>query len=147
LRPSQRSTPPPAHTDAPGAVAVLLAGCGGDETGTGGGQADKGRPQATPSAPAAPKGKLDGTWNVGNDGPIETLTITGSTVRTTGKLACPGTLSAADSAQPKIELNCTMDNPDRQRGTLRVKPDGTAFSIGWEGPPWGGMIDTLRRAG
>ncbi|GAA4518477.1 hypothetical protein GCM10023191_092650 [Actinoallomurus oryzae] len=135
---------------------LLLSGCGGDGDGKAGAQASspagtpqasstEGAPQATRSSAAEPNG-LAGTWKPINKSPIETLTITGNTVRTTGRLACPGTITGAGTAKPVITLKCGTDNADRKRGTLKLKPDGSALVISWDGPAWGGMIDSLKRA-
>jgi hypothetical protein len=132
---------------------VLLSGCGGDGDGKAGAQGSSpagtpqaSSPQATQSATAGANG-LAGTWKPINKSPIATLTITGNTVRTTGKLACPGTITGADTAKPVLTLKCATPDADRKRGTLKLKPDGSALVIEWEGPAWGGVIDSLRRAG
>jgi hypothetical protein len=126
-------------------AAAPLSGCGGD----GGGKEDAQAPppktdQTTQSAPTEPKG-LDGTWKPINKSPITTLTITGNTVNTTGQLACPGTITGADTAKPVITLKCAKESAERKRGTLKLKPDGSALVISWDGQAWGGMIDSLKR--
>ena len=130
-----------------GLAAVLLSGCsgGGDAEGASG---DAAVPSDTASQAAPAKTGLDGTWKpINDDSPIETLTITGSTVRTTGTLACPGTITGADTAEPVLTLDCSTEDRRRRRGTLELKPDGSALVIEWEGEAWGGVIDSLKRAG
>ncbi|MFC5745656.1 hypothetical protein [Actinomadura rugatobispora] len=130
-------------------AAILLSGCGDDGDGKAGASAQSpaGNAQATQPVTAEPKGGLAGTWKPINKSPIATLTITGDTVRTTGQLACPGTVTGADTAEPVLTLKCTTENAERKRGTLKLKPDGSALVISWDGPAWGGMIDSLKRAG
>lgn len=138
-----------------GLAAGLLSGCGGG----GDGQNASAAPATTTNAdattpamrgsasaePTEPQG-LAGTWQPINDSPIATLTITGTTARTTGELACPGTVADADSAKPILTLDCTTPNDDRKRGTLELDPDGSALIVTWDGPSWGGQIDSLKRA-
>ncbi|MCK1816946.1 hypothetical protein MTQ13_22145 [Streptomyces sp. XM4011] len=91
---------------------------------------------------------LDGVWeSIVDDNDIETLTITGGTVETTGPLSCPGTVSEPDSAEPVIELDCEVENTKRVRGTLELSPEGNRLYIGWDGEAWGGYIDSLIRIG
>lgn len=125
-------------------AAALLSGCGSD--GGGKDSAPAPAPVRTDQAtqPTQAKG-LAGTWKPINKSPITTLTITGTTVETTGRLACPGTISGSDTAKPVITLKCATENAERKRGTLKLKPDGTALVISWDGPAWGGMIDSLKR--
>jgi hypothetical protein len=129
-------------------VRVPLAGCGSDGGGKGSAKAPSPArtAQESQSAPAEPKG-LAGTWKPINESPITTLTISGNTVKTTGKLACPGTITGSDTAKPVITLKCAKKNSERRRGTLELKPDGSALVISWDGHAWGGMIDSLKRAG
>ncbi|WP_328583974.1 hypothetical protein [Streptomyces sp. NBC_00370] len=145
-------------------TAVLLAGCGGGSSSDASGGSAKATagPSRTPAAeapatpsdsPAAgaadsPAGKgLDGTWRpINDDSPIATLTVTGTKVTTTGKLACPGTITGAGTKKPVLTLACQKPDPERTSGTLEQKPDGSAVVINWEGPAWGGMIDSLKRA-
>ncbi|XVQ11584.1 hypothetical protein ACQP1W_03100 [Spirillospora sp. CA-255316] len=130
-----------------GMAAVLLSGCGGDGDGKDGASAQSptGAPQATQPESTEPKGGLAGTWKPINKSPIATLTITGNTVRTTGQLACPGTVTGADTAKPVLTLNCATEDAERKRGTLKMKPDGSALVITWDGPAWGSVIDSLKR--
>jgi hypothetical protein len=112
-------------------------------------------PASTATAPTAPATKpasaeakgLDGTWKPINTSPIATLTITGKTVRTTGRLACPGTVTGTGTRKPVLTLKCATQNPGRKRGTLKLKPDGSALVVSWDGAAWGGLIDSLKRAG
>lgn len=133
-----------------GLSAGLLTGCGG---GDGGGEQNaspatttttSATPETTTEKPQA-KG-LDGTWKPINDSPIATLTITGATAKTTGGLACPGAVADADAAEPVLTLTCTTPNEDRKRGTLALKPDGSSLVVTWDGPAWGGVIDSFKRA-
>lgn len=90
----------------------------------------------------------DGVWeSIVDDNDIETLTITGGTVETTGPLSCPGTVSELDSAEPVIELDCEVENTKRVRGTLELNPEGNRLYIGWDGEAWGGYIDSMIRIG
>jgi hypothetical protein len=131
-----------------GAAVGLLAGCGGDGDEKDGAQAPSPTTTAQATQPPAQQAKgLDGTWKPINKSPIATLTITGTTVQTTGELACPGTITGADAAEPALTLNCARPDDQRTRGTLELKPDGTALIINWKGQAWGGMIDSLKRAG
>ncbi len=99
------------------------------------------------SAGTAPGGEgMDGTWEPIHESPIETLTVTGEEVETTGTLACPGTLSG-EGAEARIELACETPDEQRSAGTVELDPDGTALFISWDGPEWGGMIDSFTRAG
>ncbi|SEG48049.1 hypothetical protein SAMN04489712_105454 [Thermomonospora echinospora] len=132
-----------------GLTAGLLSACGGD-----GDEPDDAQASSSPAAtapatqqPAEQANGLAGTWKPINKSPIATLTITGTTAQTTGELACPGTITGADSAKPTLTLDCTTPNEDRKRGTLKLKPDGSALVITWDGPAWGGMIDSMKRAG
>ncbi|MFI9462239.1 hypothetical protein [Streptomyces xiamenensis] len=91
---------------------------------------------------------LDGVWeSIVDDNDIETLTITGDTVETTGPLSCPGTVTGAADPEPVIELACDVENPNRVRGTLELNEEGNRLFIGWEGQAWGGMIDSMIRVG
>ncbi|MGW3297058.1 hypothetical protein ACWC9S_24100 [Streptomyces xiamenensis] len=91
---------------------------------------------------------LDGVWeSIVDDNDIETLTITGDTVETTGPLSCPGTVTDAADPEPVIELACDVENPNRVRGTLELNEEGNRLFIGWEGQAWGGMIDSMIRVG
>lgn len=131
---------------------ALLTGCGdsgGDDDSQGASKAPTPRvtKESAPAAPAAPKAKgLDGTWRPINESPIVTLTVSGDKVTTTGKLACPGTISQATSKQPRITLSCAKPDPNREKGDVEMKPDGSALVIQWDGPEWGGLIDSMRRA-
>lgn len=127
---------------------ALLSGCGSDSGEKDGVQAPSPARTArtTRSAPTEPKG-LAGTWKPINKGPITTLTITGNTVNTTGRLACPGTITGGGTAKPVITLKCAKGSAERKHGTLELKPDGSALVISWDGAAWGGMIDSLKRAG
>lgn len=119
-----------------GLTAALLAGCGGDDKDT------ANEPPKASNAPSAPSANgLDGTWKAINKGPITGLTIAGAKVTTTGRLACPGTITAKT-----ITLSC--DNKEgRTKGTLQPKPDdATKLAIHWKGEAWGGAIDAFRRA-
>lgn len=129
-------------------AAVMLSGCGSDSGGKDSAKAPSPARtgQVAQPAPTEPKG-LAGTWKPINKSPIKTLTITGNTVRTTGRLACPGTITGSDTAKPVITLKCAKDSPERKRGTLELKPDGSALIISWDGHAWGGMIDSLKRTG
>jgi hypothetical protein len=131
-----------------GLVAALLAGCGSDGGGKDSAQAPSPARTAPTTQPASaePKG-LSGTWKPINKSPITTLTIAGNTVNTTGRLACPGTITSASTAKPVITLKCAKESAERKRGTLKLKPDGSALVISWDGPAWGGMIDSLKRTG
>ncbi|MGW0927852.1 hypothetical protein [Streptomyces sp. NPDC002644] len=135
------------------AGAVLLTGCGGsgdDEAAKGGSAASSSRAEESPRAeessqPAPAEKGIDGTWRTVNDSPLDTLEITGTEVATTGELACAGTLEGVNTDTPRITLDCAEPDPERTRGTLKIKSDGTAVSVAWDGPEWGGVIDTLRR--
>lgn len=129
-------------------AAAPLSGCGGDDGAKDAAvaPAPAKTDQATRPAPTEPKG-LAGTWKPINKSPITTLTIAGDTVKTTGALACPGTITGADTAKPVITLKCATENAERKRGTLELRPDGSALVINWDGAAWGGMIDSLKRAG
>jgi hypothetical protein len=134
-----------------GLVAGLLAGCGGDGQNATGTSATTTTASATqePTKKSTEKAEakgLAGTWKPINESPIGTLTIIGTTAETTGQLACPGDIINADAAEPVLTLNCTTPNDDRKRGTLELKPDGSALVITWDGPSWGGAIDSLKRA-
>lgn len=130
-----------------GLAAGLLSGCGGDG---GEQQAQASSPAAAAPATTAPatqqrSGGLDGTWKPINDSPIATLTITGTTAETTGQLACPGTIAGVGSPKPLLTLDCAEPDARRKRRTLELDSDGTSLVITWEGPAWGGMIDSLKR--
>ncbi|MDL4776732.1 hypothetical protein [Actinomadura xylanilytica] len=133
-----------------GLAAVLLSGCGGDGDEKGGGETPSLAATAQESQqvaePAGSKG-LAGTWKPINKSPIAELTITGNTVRTTGRLACPGTITGAGTPKPVLTLKCATENADRKRGTLKLKPDGSALVVTWDGPSYGGVIDSLKRSG
>lgn len=154
-----------------GGVLVVggLAGCGGDDDG---GQEEQTQEQSQQESPeqeqeeqeeqeeaagddgadgaadggADAAGSIDGTWEPINDSPIETLTISGEEVETTGTLACPGTLST-ENGETRLELDCETPDESRSAGTVELDPDGTHLIITWDGPEWGGMIDSLTRAG
>ncbi|MFI2204633.1 hypothetical protein ACH47Z_28375 [Streptomyces sp. NPDC020192] len=130
------------------AATGLLAGCSTTDDST----------HTTAAAPTAPRTStprpsgthavsgLDGTWQpINSDSPITSLTIFHTAVTTTGALACPGTLTQTTTAHPVLTLHCTTPDPDRAQGTLMLRPDGTALVINWDGPKWGGEIDSLRR--
>lgn len=137
-------------------TAVLLAGCGGGSSSDASDASAKAtaEPSGTPTAevPAKPSDSpadkgLDGIWRpINDDSPIATLTVTGTKAATTGKLACPGTITGAGTKKPVLTLACEKPDPERTRGTLEQKPDGSAVVINWDGPAWGGMIDSLKRA-
>ena len=138
-----------------GLAAGLVSGCGGGGDGQDASTASSTMTSTTSSASAPatqasaeqPQAKgLAGTWKPINESPIATLTVTDTTARTTGDLACPGTIADADSAKPVLTLDCTTPNEDRKRGTLELKPDGSALVITWDGPSWGGVIDSFKRA-
>lgn len=136
--------------------ALLVSGCSdsGGDAGAKGPATPKASPSAeepsrpaeTSSRAAAPEKGFDGTWRPINDSPIDTVTITGEKVTTTGELACPGSLEGLDTGKPRITLDCAKPDPERAKGTLGMKSDGSAIVINWDGPEWGGMIDSLRRA-
>ncbi|WP_448315804.1 hypothetical protein [Streptomyces sp. CO7] len=136
-----------------GLGALLLSGCSdpdGDD-GAKGPATSKAAPKASQPAErssqaAAPEKGFDGTWRPINDSPVETLKITGEKVATTGELACPGSLEGFGTDKPRITLDCAKPDPARTKGTLKMKSDGSAVVIEWDGPEWGGMIDSLRRA-
>ncbi|MEU2560960.1 hypothetical protein ABZ626_16730 [Streptomyces longispororuber] len=134
-----------------GLSAVLLSGCGGSDS-----KDDEAKKSATQSSrkPQQEERKsaarettgMDGTWKPINKSPIVTMTITGNKVTTTGKLTCPGTLKPSKNKKGTvITLNCQTKDPDRSRGTLEFE-DGTHVIISWDGPPWGGLIDSFIRA-
>lgn len=161
-----------ARTAAAAAVAavLLLSGCGGDDgagrepkqqereeqqdaqDGDDGGEegsaaGDQGA-HAEDEARSITGEGLDGVWeSIVDDNDIETLTITGDTVETTGPLSCPGTVTGAADPEPVIELACDVENPNRVRGTLELNEEGNRLFIGWEGQAWGGMIDSMIRVG
>ncbi|MUN40908.1 hypothetical protein [Actinomadura litoris] len=88
---------------------------------------------------------MDGTWSPINASPIATLTITGEKVTTTGRLACPGAISEIGSRHPVITMSCAGGaHADRKRGAVIVLDPGS-LAINWEGPAWGGLVDSLRR--
>ncbi|WP_159056604.1 hypothetical protein [Streptomyces yokosukanensis] len=128
------------------AAAVVMTGCG----------TTTGHTAHTPTATRTPTSQptrsqpvhgLDGTWRpINSDSPITSLTISGTTATTTGRLACPGTLARIATAAPVLTLHCTSPDPDRTQGTITLRPDGTALVINWDGPKWGGALDSLRRA-
>lgn len=131
-----------------GLVAGLLSGCGGEEPQKNASQATTTTTTTSEAAQEQPKAEgIAGTWKPINESPIATLTITDTTARTTGQLACPGTVADADSAKPVLTLDCATPNEERKRGTLELKPDGSALFITWDGPSWGGAIDSFKRAG
>ncbi|MCU4747293.1 MULTISPECIES: hypothetical protein [unclassified Streptomyces] len=161
-----------ARTAAAAAVAavLLLSGCGGDDgagrepkqqereeqqdaqDGDDGGEegsaADDQGAHAEDEARSITGEGLDGVWeSIVDDNDIETLTITGDTVETTGPLSCPGTVTGAADPEPVIELACDVENPNRVRGTLELNEEGNRLFIGWEGQAWGGMIDSMIRVG
>ncbi|MDT0446218.1 hypothetical protein [Streptomyces johnsoniae] len=135
-----------------------LAACGGDDGGGGQDteqesqesadqQGDQGDDTAEEPADTAPRGEgMDGTWAPINDSPIETLTVTGEDAETTGALACPGTLTS-EGGETRIELACGTPDEQRSAGTVELDPDGTHLVISWDGPEWGGMIDSFTPAG
>ncbi|MFC6886513.1 MULTISPECIES: hypothetical protein [Actinomadura] len=117
-----------------GLTAALLAGCGDDKD-------TAKEPPNTPSTPKPSANGLDGTWKAINKGPITGLTIAGAKVTTTGRLACPGTITAKT-----ITLSCA-NKEGRTKGTLQPKPgDATKLAIHWKGEAWGGAIDAFSRA-
>ncbi|MEI5102749.1 hypothetical protein RB200_34825 [Streptomyces sp. PmtG] len=134
-----------------GLSATLLTGCGGGDSK----KADDAERPATHASEkpqqeqdksdggAAEEG-MDGTWKPINKSPIATMTIAGTKVTTTGKLACPGTLKPGKK-ESVITLDCETPDKGRSRGTLEFK-DGTHVIISWDGAAWGGYIDSLRRA-
>ncbi|MEU3555435.1 hypothetical protein [Streptomyces fragilis] len=131
-----------------GLGALLLSGCSGsgaDDAAKGTAVPKASQPAEKSSEAAAPEKGLDGTWRPINDSPIDTLKITGDTVTTTGELACPGSLEGVGTAKPRITLDCAKPDPDRTKGSLKTKSDGSAVVIEWDGQEWGGMIDSLRR--
>lgn len=138
-----------------GLAALLLTGCGGSDGGDSASAkgAEKASPAQTdpaqtdePSKESASGTGLDGTWRpINSDSPISTLTISGTKVTTTGKLACPGTISGAGTKKTRISLDCEKPDADREKGDLEMKKDGSAIVIGWDGPDWGGLMDSLRR--
>lgn len=118
------------------AATALVAGCG---------TTTEAPRTPTPAATHAVHG-LDGTWRpINSDSPIASLIISGTAVTTTGTLACPGTLAQTTTETPVLTLHCTTPDSDRARGTLKLKPDGSALVINWDGPQWGGVLDSLRR--
>ncbi|MFH9105377.1 hypothetical protein ACH4LN_03560 [Streptomyces albus] len=136
-------------------TAALLTGCGssGGDSAEDKGGADSAKEEKHTSAPersasSAPKGDgLDGTWRAGNkDSPFKTLTITGTKVKTTGEQSCPGELSDAGGEKPRIELHCAKPVNGREKGAVKMKPDGTKLSISWDGPDWGGYMDVFERS-
>lgn len=134
-----------------GLSAVLLTGCGGSDSKDDDAkrpvpQTSK-KPQQEEAGSGAPKDAgMDGTWKPISKSPIATMTIAGTKVTTTGELACPGTLRSGKNKQEwVITLNCETKNPDRARGTLEFK-DGAHVVVSWDGPAWGGYIDSLIRA-
>ncbi|MEV8113799.1 hypothetical protein AB0O69_02785 [Streptomyces xiamenensis] len=152
------------------AAVLLLSGCGGDDgagrepkqqereeqqdaqDGDDGGEegsaaGDQGA-HAEDEARSITGEGLDGVWeSIVDDNDIETLTITGDKVETTGPLSCPGTVTGAADPEPVIELACDVENPNRVRGTLELNEEGNRLFIGWEGQAWGGMIDSMIRVG
>ncbi|WP_329343683.1 hypothetical protein OG252_45310 [Streptomyces sp. NBC_01352] len=129
------------------AATALVAGCGTttEATDTTSVSFSPAPRTPTPAATHAVHG-LDGTWRpINSDSPIASLTISGTAVTTTGTLACPGTLAQTTTETPVLTLHCTTPDSDRARGTLKLKPDGSALVINWDGPQWGGALDSLRR--
>ncbi|NSC24912.1 hypothetical protein FM076_28635 [Streptomyces albus subsp. chlorinus] len=90
---------------------------------------------------------LDGTWRAGNkDNPIRTLKITGTKAVATSGSACPGEVTGAGTGKQRIELTCAKPPKGREKGTVKVKPDGTKLSVSWDGPDWGGYMDVFSRS-
>ncbi|ONK16102.1 hypothetical protein [Streptomyces sp. MP131-18] len=115
----------------------------GDQDPPAGGEEDD---TAEEPADTAPRGEgMDGTWAPINDSPIETLTVTGEDAETTGTLACPGTLTS-EGGETRIELACETPDEQRSAGTVELDPDGTHLVVSWDGPEWGGMIDSFTPA-
>ncbi|MGP4113567.1 hypothetical protein ACTWP5_21985 [Streptomyces sp. 4N509B] len=88
---------------------------------------------------------MDGSWVSivdGND--IETITVTGGEVSTTGPLSCPGTLSEAGGTT-RVELACDPEDPARSAGDVELSEDGSHLVISWDGEAWGGMVDSFTR--
>jgi hypothetical protein len=128
--------------------ALLLTGCsdsGGDDGAKAPATPKSSQPAEKSSQAAPPEEGFDGTWRPINKSPITTLKITGETVETTGELACPGSLEGVDAGKPRITLDCAKPDSERAKGTVKMKSDGSALVIEWDGPEWGGMIDSLRR--
>ncbi|MEV5878057.1 hypothetical protein AB0L75_28290 [Streptomyces sp. NPDC052101] len=130
------------------ASTALLAGCGTTQDSTHTTATTTAPHTSTPRPSATPTvGGLDGTWRpINSDSPITSLTISHAAVTTTGTLACPGTLTHTTTAHPVLTLHCTTPDPDRTRGTLTLRADKAALVINWDGPKWGGVLDSLRRA-
>lgn len=132
-----------------GFVAAAVAGCGGGADGGdsgGGGGASSPAEAPAESAPAA-EAPMDGVWeSIVDDGEIATLHVVGEEVATTGPLTCPGTLTpGADGTTATIELDCDPPSEGRERGEVEL--DGDHLVISWEGPEWGGYIDSFTLTG
>ncbi|MDA0563168.1 hypothetical protein LG943_02315 [Streptomonospora sp. S1-112] len=131
-----------------GLVAVAAAGCGGGAEAGGGGGGEASSPAAPSAEPSpVPGAPMDGVWqSIVDDGEIATLHVSGEEVATTGQLSCPGTLTPeADGATASVELDCDPPSEGRERG--RVELDGDHLIISWEGPEWGGYIDSFTLTG
>jgi hypothetical protein len=59
----------------------------------------------------------------------------------------PAQIPKAQAEDMILDLGLTKESAERKRGTLKLRPDGSALVITWDGPAWGGMIDSLKRTG
>ncbi|GLW10990.1 hypothetical protein Misp01_61180 [Microtetraspora sp. NBRC 13810] len=140
---------------------ALVSGCGGGGETAGAAVPEAPATTAAPPEPSATSeavspGAADpgdagpdvtGTWRTIAETDLETLTITGDKVTTTGKLTCTGELARQD-AKRVITLRCPGGEESRSTGQVKVKADGTALAVEWDSStPWGGRIDSYRKAG
>ncbi|MEW1685873.1 hypothetical protein [Streptomyces sp. NPDC093594] len=145
------------------AVVVMVGGCGSEsadeetadaKASTTTGAAEK------PVKATAPQGTLleraAGTWKsiaTPRDTSLDTLVIEDGKVTAEGaKLSCTGTLVPVENdgeESATVTYTCLRgDDGGRGLGHLKVKPDGSALVIGFDGPAggWGGPVDSYRRA-
>ncbi|WP_046470499.1 hypothetical protein [Allosalinactinospora lopnorensis] len=137
------------------AAAVLVAGCGTGEGAGGGGERAEAVPDGQPEVPEVPEedgadeevdGGMTGVWESVADGnEVQTLTISGNEVVTSGPLSCPGSLNTRNGVS-SITLECAAENEFRERGRIEM-PDRRRLFIIWEGENQRTRVDNFTKTG
>ncbi|MGC5365213.1 hypothetical protein ACPXCE_26665 [Streptomyces sp. DT24] len=131
-------------------TALILSGCGGDESSDGSDKND-GRKESAASTGGGSDGRdddsgksgaaaLDGSWAGLTDGKAVVLTVTGDTATlVAGQHVCQGSVKRAERAT--LALTCVDGDTGRASGTVDSH-DGSAIVVSWGG----GITDKLTRA-
>ncbi|WP_405571645.1 hypothetical protein [Streptomyces sp. NBC_01167] len=122
------------------AAALVLTGCGSDDSADSGEKTSSGAP--TPSGGGdKPSGDIEGAWTGKTDGKSVDLAVTGKkAVLMADGRACTGDL-ADMGGEPMLSLKCSDGNTDRTMGSIESN-DGKTLVIAWDA----GKKDTLTKS-